>query len=139
MEVKMKSVAIVSLNCLLAKTIAKKLSEELNCTYIDLGVELEKVLILNIRAPILDHSTLENRERELIRLSAQQKNAIIAVPNDVFLSNKNYELLKNLEIVLIEQDLNDKIKINLQNLIKKHSTISIKGKELNKLITFLKG
>lgn len=139
MEVTMKSIAIVSLDDLLAKSTAEKLATELKWKFLDLASELEKILILNIRSHLLDNSIIEKKEQRLIEVSAQQKNVVMSIANDMFLSNSNYELLKKTEIILIEQSFDDKIKTNLQNLIKKHSTKTINKKDVNNIIAYLKG
>lgn len=135
----MKSVAIVSINNSLSKTVAKKLANQLNCKFIDLEKEFEQILLLNIRTPLFNNAILEQKEHQLIKYSAEQENVVISLNNDMFLSNGNYNLLKNLQIVLIEQDFDDKISKNLQSLIKKYANISIREKDIDKLITFLKG
>ena len=135
----MKSIAIVSLNDLKAKQFAKRLSEKLNLRFVDIAEEFEKILLLSAKLSVFETDILEQKEKQIISRCDAIDNVVFIINNNMFLSNANYELCKNMQIVLLEQENLDKTSQNLQNLIKKHAKFSVLENEIEKFISLLKG
>ena len=135
----MHNVTIVSVNDELSKKIARELAYKLKYDYVDISAEFDKVLILNVNCSVFENSKLEQKESCLIKRMSQKEACVLAISNDMFLSNNNYNLLENSQKILIECEFDDAIVKNVERLIKKHTNFHIKSTELEKIITLLKG
>ena len=133
----MENITIVSMDNELAKHVAKQLSKKLNVEFLDAGYELEKVLLRDAKLSVFDETTA-TKEKMLIALLTKQSNSVVAIENEMFLSNENYKQCKGIT-VLLEINNKEEMLENLQNLIKKHCKISTKETRVEKIITLLKG
>ena len=134
----MNNIIVVSMDNELSKQVAKYLAKELNLSYVNLNLVYEKELLLDVKKSVFNEDA-STKEKNIVAHFAKQKDVVIAIENEMFLSNKNYELCKNNSSLLIETELQNEIEQNLQNLLKNHCKICVKDKDLNKIITLIKG
>lgn len=138
----MTSFAVVGLRREEVKNIAQMLAKNLDFEYIDLNVEFEDCLINNFDFPLsFADDILQTQETKCLSENVLRQNVVLNIADDMFLSNNNYKLFGNIKVILIEFDEQDKIKQNIQKLLKKHSNIHIKYNNLkiNDLITLIRG
>jgi len=81
------------------------------------------------------------REGENIFDVAQKYDVVISIRDDSFLSNEHYELFADSLTILIEREETDKIRNNIQNLIKKHCKMSFSQEnfDFNKFLSIIRG
>lgn len=119
------NICLVGLNNNNAKRFAVKLSAELGYGFVDLKKEFDKFLLKTAPYPlILADEMLKKAEKNIIKNSLENKNVVVYLPNDMFLSNQNYKLVGCVKVAILE-NLSSGIKFNLQNLIVKNCTLSI--------------
>ena len=121
----MKNIVVVSLIDEKAKNIAQNLAKRLKFTYIDADERFENCLLSSFEAPtILVDEILNVKESELLGELAKERNAVIKVSNDAFLSNGNYKLFKNC-IVLLITTAKGKIKETIENRLKTYANVVV--------------
>ncbi len=121
----MKNIVVVSLIDEKAKNIAQNLAKKLKFTYIDADEKFEDYLLSSFEAPtILVDEILNAKESELLGELAKERNAVIKVSNDAFLSNVNYKLFKNC-IVLLITTAKGKIKLAIENRLKTYANVVV--------------
>ena len=134
----MNNIIVVSMDNELSKQVAKHLAKELKLNYVDLSLVLEKELLIDARKSVFDE-TASTKEKNIVAHFAKQKDVVVAIENEMFLSNKNYELCKNNLSLLIETKMQNEIEQNLQNLLKNYCKLCVNYKDINKIITLIKG
>lgn len=136
------NITIVGMEYEKVKNIAQAISQLLSCQCVDFSLLFEQELLVGFDCPLtLANVVMQQKEKALLKNLLKENATIIHLQDDVFLSNENYKLLKNSLTILIEFELKDKILLNIQKLLKKHTKIYIKEKNLNinKLIDAIRG
>ena len=136
------NIAVVGLDNQFVIDFSKILASKLNLNYISFDDEFNKVLLNNNEASLLNlNDKLTTQENWLMKKLTQQKDIILSVSNDTFVSNENYKLFQNFVTIFIEKKETDKILKNIQKLIKKHCKITIKQEkiDINKILNIIKG
>lgn len=127
-------VAIIGLDDEFAKEFAKSLASKLDVKYKDFDSELSYYFTFQ------KVTTLQTANEEYISSEIEfikkllKENVIISIPNDVYVSNKNYELFKDVLTIFIERKESKEVLKNIQKLIKKHCKIVIKQEKLKEKI-----
>ena len=134
----MNNITIVSMDNEQTKNIAQRLAATLNFVYIDASLELEKLLLTDFRSSMFNSDT-PAKETKLISYLAKQNNSVLAIDNEMFLSNENYKQFKKSVTLLIEIKNDNEIAFNLQDLLKKYCKFSTTETKIEKILTLLKG
>lgn len=134
----MNNIIVVSMDNELSKQVAKHLAKELNLNYVDLNLVYEKELLSDVKKSVFNEDA-STKEKNVVAHFSKEKDIVMAIENEMFLSNKNYELCKNNLSLLIETELRNDIEQNLQKLLKYYCKLCVKDKDLNKIITLIKG
>lgn len=136
------NITIIGMEYDKVKNIAKAISKILCCEHIDFKLEFEKIILQTIHNPLIaTDDILQIKESELLKKINSLNNVVVSLNDDVFLSNSNYKIFENSFTVLIVSEFNNKIKENIQNLLKKYTKIHIKEDDLNinELINKIRG
>ena len=138
----MQNIVVVCLDYDCALKIGKQLSNILNMQLYNADEFIKNSLLNTLDYPIIiSNEIMQIKENAgLIELSKKEK-VVITITDDEFISNGNYKLFKNSFIILLEIDTSNKIKQNIQKLIKKHceTSVIIKNLEINNLISKIRG
>lgn len=133
----MKNIVLVCLDYNFALKFSKKLSRVLQIPNYDADELIKCNLINSIDFPLsVSGDVMNAKEKLVLKELSEMENVIITLTDDEFVSNENYKLFSNSFLILLEIDLKNDIKKNIQNLIKKHCNYSenIKNLKINKLI-----
>ena len=142
MEENMNNITIVGIDNDFVKMFAQKLANEIGYKLIDANEQFDKDLLDNMDYPIfLVDEILVQKENILIKNLSNKENVIICMSDDMFLSNEHYKNFENDETILIIDENLDKIKKNIQNLIKEHVKHVFNKKDIktNDIIKIIRG
>ena len=107
---------------------AIKLAKLMHLKFVNGGEMFNKVLLKSADQPLLlINEELNSAESAICEKLSSQSNAIIAIPDDMFLSNENFKNFKNSTKILLKMPLKSKIKQNIENLLANHATITAKS------------
>ncbi len=107
---------------------AIKLAKLMHLKFVNGGEMFNKVLLKSADQPLLlINEELNSAESAICEKLSSQSNAIIAIPDDMFLSNENFKNFKNSTKILLKTPLKSKIKQNIENLLANHATITAKS------------
>lgn len=134
------NIAIVGLDYDFVVHFSKSLAVKMKMKFVDFENEFEKVMLTTDNLEILNGQA-EVKEAVFLNQLAQQKNIVLSISNESFLSNRNYEVLNDFFIILIEKKEDNKILKNIQKIIKKHCKIAIKQENIsiNEILNIIKG
>lgn len=96
------------------------LSKHLNLNFINASKAFSNYLMSNS----LKNYNLEKVEQSFLDKLSRLKYVIIALPNDMFISNKNYKFFKKSLKIHIKFEKNDEILQSLDELLKQKSDFS---------------
>ena len=111
------NIAIVGFDYDFTKELAKRISKSLSVSFIDFKDCFEQFLLINNNSIFQENEKLNKLETQILKQICTNANAVVAIPDDVILSNKNYKYLKNNLILFINSQNNNKIQLNLKKLI----------------------
>ena len=115
---------------------ASQLSKKLNITHINATSAFSDYLMSKDKK---SNKNLEKLEKSFIEEISNFNNVIISIPHDIFISNKNYKLLKKSLKIHVKFNLNNEILENLDNLLEKYADINISNVNfLNEVVKILK-
>ena len=107
---------------------AIKLAKLMHLKFVNGGEMFNKLLLKSADQPLLlINEELNSAESAICEKLSAQSNAIIAIPDDMFLSNENFKNFKNSTKILLKTPLKSKIKQNIENLLANHATITAKS------------
>ena len=134
------NIAIVGLDYDFVVYFSKSLAVKMKMKFVDFENEFEKEMLTTDNLEILNGQA-EVKEAVFLNQLAQQKNIVLSISNESFLSNRNYEVLNDFFIILIEKKEDKKILKNIQKIIKKHCKIAIKQENINinEILNIIKG
>lgn len=111
------------------------LSKHLNLNFINASKAFSNYLMSNS----LKNYNLEKVEQSFLDKLSRLKNVIIALPNDMFISNKNYKFFKKSLKIHIKFEKNDEILQSLDELLKQKSDFSfLSDTKTSKIVQTLK-
>ena len=133
------NILVTSLNFDYAQEIAQKIAKKLKCKVLNANELFNKTLLLSIGNPILlVDEELNLKETELC-LKVSNFDGVVAISDDMFISNENYKYFKNSQKILVFSKNLGKIKKNIENLVKQHCNYSINYEDdLDKLLATFK-
>lgn len=102
--------------------LASQLSNTLNITHINATSAFSDYLMSKDKE---SNKNLEKLEKSYIEEISNFNNVIISIPHDMFISNKNYKLLKKSLKIHVKFNLNNEILENLDNLLEKYADVTI--------------
>lgn len=111
------NIAIVGFDYSFVKKLAEEIADTLKFTFIDFKQCFEKVL-LEQKSVFEEDENLQQAESQMVKELCLAKNVVVAFPDDVVLSNKNYKKLKNNLILFINSQKLNNLQLNLKKLIK---------------------
>lgn len=122
----MDNILVVCLDNTVSKHFAKVLAEKLKFEYIDLSIIFDADLLSSINLPfvVIDDILKQKESYNYSEISTKEK-VVFSIDNESYLSNNNHENFKNSYTILIKLQKNDKIMLNLQNLLEKYCKFSI--------------
>lgn len=132
---KMKNILMVCADKDFRKDLSKALASELKCLYLDAD-ELLDFEILNRQEIKLNQASdaLQQMELDTLKRIAEFKNCIITISNDLFVSNDNFQHIKDVVKVYVELSKAHLVaKSNKQEMYKLEQQLVIYD-EINRLI-----
>ena len=114
----MNNVVVFGLDFDAVSIACAKLSQKLNLKYVNISDVFSKKLLSTINQPtILVDDYLHDKEDLLTLQLSAKDNIIIAMPDDMFLSNQHYKNFKNSLKILILSNKNNAVLNNIENLL----------------------
>ena len=133
----MKKIIIFGLEYEQVQEIAHSVSKKLNLKFLNSQQIFNKTLLKSASDPVLlIDDELNEQESKLCKKLAEQ-DGVIAMSDDMFLSNENYKYFKNFAKILIKSKTHSKIKQNIENLLQSHATTTANSVE--EILAQLKG
>ena len=134
----MKKIIIFGLNFEQVQEVARSVSKKLNLKFLNASNIFNKTLLESANDPVLlIDDELNEQESLLCQKLAAQDDVVVAMSDDMFLSNENYKNFKNFTKILLKTKTSSKIKQNIENLLQSHSTIT--STTLDEILEKLKG
>ena len=134
------NILVTSLNLDISHEVAIKLSKRLHLKFVNANEVFNKTLLKSINEPtLLVDEELNEKESELCQKLSKMDGAVIAMSDDMFLANSNYDLFKNSHKVLISSKNLGRTKKNIEKLIQTHCNYIISQDEISNLIEKFKG
>lgn len=138
----MENIVIVGIDKDFCITISKQLSKSIKFKFVNAEEKFQSLLISTAQESVfLIDDFLNQKETEILIEILKSKQSIIFVPNDMFLSNKNYKIFKDVKTILIEDDSLNEIMLKIQKGIKNYCKYSINKNNfsLENLLQIVKG
>lgn len=138
----MENIVIVGIDKDFCITISKQLSKSIKFKFVNAEEKFQSLLISTAQESVfLIDDFLNQKETEILIEILKSKQSIIFVPNDMFLSNKNYKIFKDVKTILIEDDSLNEIMLKIQKRIKNYCKYSINKNNfsLENLLQIVKG
>ena len=121
----MKNVVVVGMNYEMVLKLSKQLAKILKCKLLDAQQQFNSVLLKYASKPsLLLNEELEAQETLLCAKLSKTAN-VVAVPDDMFLSNENYDTFAGSTKILVLSGTKSKLKIGIENLLKMHTNFQI--------------
>lgn len=136
------SVVLVGVDDARVKKLAFNLATSLKVSFVDAQETFNQAIIGTVNFPLEDmNSQLNKKEISLIKKLNAIPNAVIFIPNDMFISNKNYLELKNLFKILVEFSPNDELGRGLERFMVKFCDEKVKFSKscANEILHLLRG
>ena len=133
----MKKIIIFGLNFEQVQAIAHSISKKLNLKFLNAQQIFNKTLLKSATDPMLLIDDELNEEESLLCQKLAEQEGVIAMPDDMFLSNENFKNFKNFTKILLKTKTSSKIKQNIENLLQSHATIT--ATTLEEVLEKLKG
>ena len=103
---------------------ARSLSKKLNLKFLNAGEIFNKTLLKSANDPVLLIDDELNEQESLLCQKLSEQEGVIAMADDMFLSNENYKFFKNFTKILLKSNTKSKLKQNIENLLQSHATIT---------------
>ena len=135
------NVAIVGSDYNFILNLGKSLAKVLCLKVLNIKEDLNEFLI-NSNLPLTIENEIYNYlENNCVNNFSNLNNSILIIPEDIYFSNCNYELLKNHILIIINSKNDKKIQLKLKKLIKNTKKIEINQEnyELNEIIKVIRG
>lgn len=121
----MKNVVIFGINYELVLNLSKQLAKILNCKIVDAEKQFNNILLKYADKPaLLLNDEIEKQETNLCAKLCKVAN-LVAIPDDMFLSNENYNHFNNSIKIFVQSGTKSKLKIGIENLLQLHSNLTI--------------
>lgn len=135
------NIIITSLNLENAQTISKKLAKKLHFKFINANEVFNKTLLKSVADPVLlVDDELNAKESELCFKLAKTEDVVVAMSDDMFLSNENYKFFQNSKKVMVLSKNLGKTKKNIEKLIQSRCNFAIQNEDnLDLLLEKFKG
>lgn len=136
----MKNMFIVGVKNKSSKHVAEILAKKINLAFFDAEQYFSEKLILFPDFPLEESDEkMKKYEKDYLKILTET-NKVIYISNDMFLSNKNYNILKDsIKILVVDFEL-EEVEQGLQNLLSKHCNYIVENNEnsIDSLIKNLK-
>ena len=124
------NIIITSLNLENAQTISKKLAKKLHFKFINANEVFNKTLLKSVADPVLlVDDELNAKESELCFKLAKTDDVVVAMSDDMFLSNENYKFFQNSKKFLVFSKNLGKTKKNIEKIIQSRCNFAIQNED----------
>lgn len=119
------NIVVFGLNHNLTLEYAKKFAKILKTKLLDASALFEKTVMQTVDKPLfLLEETLQQQEADLCK-QLSLKDGVVAIADDMFLSNQNHKIFKNSQKILIKVQNNGKLKQKIENLLQTHANFVV--------------
>lgn len=132
----MKKIIIFGLNFEDVKQTARAISKNFNLKFFNAQEIFNKTLLKSADYPVLLIDDELNAQESLLCKRLTDQEGVVAMSDDMFLSNENYKNFKNFTKILLKSKTNSKLKQNIENLLQTHATIT--ASSIEEILTKLK-
>lgn len=133
----MEKIIVFGLNFEDVQQISRAIAKKLNLKFFNAKQIFNKTLLKSAVDPVLLVDDILNEKESLLCAQLAEQNGVVAMSDDMFLSNENYKYFKNFTKILIKSKTNSKLKQNIENLLQTHATIT--ASSLEEVFEKLKG
>ena len=134
----MKNIIIFGLDFENVQAVARAVSKKISLKFLNASEIFNKTLLKSVNDPsLLIDDELNEQESLLCQKLAAQDGVVVAMADDMFLSNENYKNFKNFTKILLKSNTKSKLKQNIENLLESHTTLT--ATTLDEIFAKLKG
>ncbi len=134
----MKNIIIFGLDFENVQGVSRLISKKLSLKFLNASEIFNKTLLKSASDPmLLIDDELNEQESSLCKKLAKQDGVVVAMTDDMFLSNENYKNFKNFTKILLKSNTKSKLKQNIENLLQTHATLT--AATLDEILSKLKG
>lgn len=131
-KIKLMKVVIVGLDDEFVASLTEELAKLLQIKFIDFNdLFCSNIVFMKNKQIDTMIDDLQKEEKRLLNSCVVADDFIMSVPNSTFISNLNYKIFKNVLTICVEIKNNNKIKENIQKLLKKYCKFTINKENIN--------
>lgn len=120
----MEKIIVFGLNFEDVQKISRSIAKKLNLKFFNAKEIFSRTLLKSAGDPVLLVDDILNEKESQLCAQLAEQNGVVAMSDDMFLSNENYKNFKNFTKILIKSQTKNKLKQNIENLLQTHATIS---------------